>query len=174
MVDDLKRAPDDNPTVGIILCTHKDASVVRYSVLHENEHLFASKFKLVLPSEEELRAELTGNVPHWKSNANISLPKPENSRRHRVAYAPPHLPFLARRDGSADESGRVRTKWTSFPLRFGTLRSICAHDPAHCSNTLGAEAKNLPHLFGGGYRIANDVGTHRSGVNALVRRRRTV
>ena len=45
-------------TVGIILCTHKDASVVRYSVLHENEHLFASKYKLVLPSEEELRAEL--------------------------------------------------------------------------------------------------------------------
>ena len=58
MVDDLKRAPDDNPTVGIILCTHKDASVVRYSVLHENEHLFASKYKLILPSEEELRAEL--------------------------------------------------------------------------------------------------------------------
>ena len=58
MVDALKRAPDDNPTVGIILCTHKDASVVRYSVLHENEHLFASKYKLILPSEEELRAEL--------------------------------------------------------------------------------------------------------------------
>jgi predicted nuclease of restriction endonuclease-like (RecB) superfamily len=58
MVDDLKRSPDDNPTVGIILCTHKDASVVRYSVLHENEQLFASKYKLVLPSEEELRAEL--------------------------------------------------------------------------------------------------------------------
>lgn len=58
IVDDLKRAPDDNPTVGIILCTHKDASVVRYSVLHENEHLFASKYKLVLPSEDELRAEL--------------------------------------------------------------------------------------------------------------------
>jgi predicted nuclease of restriction endonuclease-like (RecB) superfamily len=58
MMDDLKRGPDDNPTVGIILCTHKDASVVRYSVLHENEQLFASKYKLVLPSEEELRAEL--------------------------------------------------------------------------------------------------------------------
>lgn len=58
MVDDLKRAPDDNPTVGIILCTQKDASVVRYSVLHENEQIFASRYKLVLPSEEELRAEL--------------------------------------------------------------------------------------------------------------------
>ncbi len=37
MVDDLKRSPEENPTVGIILCTDKDASVVRYSVLHENE-----------------------------------------------------------------------------------------------------------------------------------------
>ncbi len=58
MYDDLKRGPDDNPTVGIILCAQKDASVVRYSVLHGNEQLFASKYKLVLPSEEELRVEL--------------------------------------------------------------------------------------------------------------------
>jgi predicted nuclease of restriction endonuclease-like (RecB) superfamily len=58
MMDDLIRGTDDNPTVGIILCTQKDASVVRYSVLHENEQMFASRYKLVLPSEEELRAEL--------------------------------------------------------------------------------------------------------------------
>ena len=58
MYDDLKRGPDDNPTVGIILCAKKDASVVRYSVLHGNEQLFATKYKLVLPSEDELRAEL--------------------------------------------------------------------------------------------------------------------
>ncbi len=58
MVDDLKPAPDDNPTVGIILCAGKDTSVVRYSVLHDNEQLFASKYKLVQPSEDELRAEL--------------------------------------------------------------------------------------------------------------------
>ena len=58
MVDALKRAPDDNPTVGINLCAGKDTSVVRYSVLHENEQLFTSKYKLVLPSEDELRAEL--------------------------------------------------------------------------------------------------------------------
>lgn len=58
MYDDQKAGPDDNPTAGIILCGKKDASMVRYSVLHENEQLFASKYKLVLPSEEELRAEL--------------------------------------------------------------------------------------------------------------------
>ncbi|MDD3926954.1 MAG: PDDEXK nuclease domain-containing protein [bacterium] len=58
LYDDLKRGSDDNPTVGIILCAQKDVSVVRYSVLHENEQLFASKYKLVLPTEDELRAEL--------------------------------------------------------------------------------------------------------------------
>jgi len=58
MYDDLKRGAEDNPTVGIILCATKDTSVVRYSVLHENEQLFASKYRLVLPTEDELRAEL--------------------------------------------------------------------------------------------------------------------
>ncbi|MDD4928975.1 MAG: PDDEXK nuclease domain-containing protein [Gallionella sp.] len=58
MYDDLKRGEQDNPTVGIILCATRDASVVRYSVLHENEQLFASKYRLVLPTEDELRAEL--------------------------------------------------------------------------------------------------------------------
>jgi predicted nuclease of restriction endonuclease-like (RecB) superfamily len=58
MYDDLRRGHQDNPTVGIILCARKDKSIVRYSVLQGNEHLFATKYKLVLPSEEELRAEL--------------------------------------------------------------------------------------------------------------------
>lgn len=58
MYDDRRRGPDDNPTVGIILCAQKDKSVVRYSVLHGHEQLFATRYKLVLPSEEELRAEL--------------------------------------------------------------------------------------------------------------------
>ena len=58
LYDDQRRSPDDGPTVGIILCAHKDHTVVRYSVLHGNEQLFATKYKLILPSEEELRAEL--------------------------------------------------------------------------------------------------------------------
>jgi predicted nuclease of restriction endonuclease-like (RecB) superfamily len=58
MFDDLKRGPEDNPTVGIILCAAKDASLVRYSVLKDNQQLFASRYKLILPSEEELRLEL--------------------------------------------------------------------------------------------------------------------
>ncbi|RXK82715.1 DUF1016 domain-containing protein [Chlorobaculum sp. 24CR] len=58
MYDDLKRGEGDNPTVGILLCEHKDHSVVRYSVLHESAQLFATRYRLVLPSEEELRAEI--------------------------------------------------------------------------------------------------------------------
>ena len=58
MFDDLKRNPDDNPTVGIILCESKDETVVRYSVLHGSEQLFASKYRLVLPTEQELAEEI--------------------------------------------------------------------------------------------------------------------
>ena len=60
MMDHLKRTADDNPTLGINLCTQKDATVVRNSVLHENQQIFASGYKLVLPSEEELRRTRAG------------------------------------------------------------------------------------------------------------------
>lgn len=58
MFDDLKRQKDDNPTIGLILCTQKDETVVKYSVLKESEQLFATKYRLVLPTEEELKIEL--------------------------------------------------------------------------------------------------------------------
>ena len=58
MYDELKRSEDDNPTIGIVLCADTDEDVARYSVLHGNEQLFASKYKLYLPTEEELRAEI--------------------------------------------------------------------------------------------------------------------
>ena len=44
--------------MGIVLCTDTDEDIAKYSVLHENEQLFASKYKLYLPTEEELRAEI--------------------------------------------------------------------------------------------------------------------
>ena len=58
MYDELRRGEGDNPTVGILLCGGKDKSVARYSVLNGSEQLFASKYRLILPSEEELRLEL--------------------------------------------------------------------------------------------------------------------
>ncbi|MEI6385348.1 MAG: PDDEXK nuclease domain-containing protein [Spirochaetota bacterium] len=54
MYEDLKKGADDNPTIGIILCTEKDETVVKYSVLAESKNLFASKYLLYLPKEEEL------------------------------------------------------------------------------------------------------------------------
>jgi predicted nuclease of restriction endonuclease-like (RecB) superfamily len=58
MFDDLKRGPDDNPTIGLILCTDKDETIVQYSVLKGSEQLFASKYRTLLPTEAELIAEL--------------------------------------------------------------------------------------------------------------------
>jgi predicted nuclease of restriction endonuclease-like (RecB) superfamily len=58
LFEDKVKTPEDNPTVGLILCTAKDRTVVQYSVLNENRQLFASKYQLYLPSEEELRQEL--------------------------------------------------------------------------------------------------------------------
>lgn len=46
------------PTLDLILCSEKNESMVTYSVLNENQQLFASKYKLYIPTEEELKAEL--------------------------------------------------------------------------------------------------------------------
>jgi len=54
MFDTLKRVENDNPTIGIILCAEKDETIVKYSILKENKQLFASKYKTVLPTEDEL------------------------------------------------------------------------------------------------------------------------
>lgn len=61
MFDDLKRREDDNPTIGIIFCTDKDETIVKYSVLHESQQIFASKYMTVLPTVEELQKELERN-----------------------------------------------------------------------------------------------------------------
>ena len=58
MYDELKRREDDNPTIGILLCTDTDEDIARFSILHGNEQLFATKYKVYLPTEEELRSEI--------------------------------------------------------------------------------------------------------------------
>ena len=58
MYDELKKSKDDNPTIGILLCTDTDADVARYSVLQGNEQLFTTKYKTYLPTEEQLKAEI--------------------------------------------------------------------------------------------------------------------
>ncbi len=58
MHDDFMKNTDDNPTLGIVLCSETDEDIAKYSILHGNEQLFASKYKLYLPSDEELRLEI--------------------------------------------------------------------------------------------------------------------
>ena len=58
MYDELKRTEGDNPTIGIVLCSETDEDIARYSMLKGNEQLFATKYKLYLPTEEELRKEI--------------------------------------------------------------------------------------------------------------------
>ncbi len=58
MYDERQRGKDDNPTIGILLCDDTDEDIARYSVLHDNDHLFMAKYMLYLPSPEQLRAEI--------------------------------------------------------------------------------------------------------------------
>ena len=62
MYDDLEKSKDDNPTIGIILCTDKDETIVKYSHINDKDNLFVSKYQLYLPSEEELKEELEKDI----------------------------------------------------------------------------------------------------------------
>ncbi|MBD1558037.1 DUF1016 domain-containing protein [Vibrio sp. S9_S30] len=64
MYEEKKRQKDDNPTIGLILCTENNHTVAKYSVLNDSEHLFASKYMLELPTEEELRQQLEKERQH--------------------------------------------------------------------------------------------------------------
>jgi predicted nuclease of restriction endonuclease-like (RecB) superfamily len=58
MFDELVATDSDNPTIGLILCTEKNEAVAKYSVLKDRKQIFASKYMLYLPTEEELRREI--------------------------------------------------------------------------------------------------------------------
>ena len=58
MYDELKCQEGDNPTLGILLCSETDEDIARYSVLHDNDRLFMSKYLTYLPTKERLRAEI--------------------------------------------------------------------------------------------------------------------
>lgn len=76
LYDDQRRSEGDNPTVGILLCGSKDQSVVRYSVLNDSAHLFATKYRLVLPTEEELKRELDRDREEIEARRAL---KPDNA-----------------------------------------------------------------------------------------------
>ncbi len=58
MYDELRKVPDDNPTLGIVLCTETDKDVAHFSVLNGSDQLFAAKYLTYLPTQEQLREEI--------------------------------------------------------------------------------------------------------------------
>ena len=58
LYDEQRKGSDDNPTIGLVLCSEKSEAVVKYSVLAEQKQLFAAKYLPYLPSEDELKREL--------------------------------------------------------------------------------------------------------------------
>ncbi len=62
------RTETDNPTIGIVLCTERDNTIVKYSVMNDSNQLFASKYKLYLPTEEELINELETSRKQIENN----------------------------------------------------------------------------------------------------------
>jgi predicted nuclease of restriction endonuclease-like (RecB) superfamily len=67
MFDDFKKPEGDNPTIGILLCTEKSETVVKYSIMKDIPQLFASKYKLYIPTEQQLIAE----IEHQKAMLNL-------------------------------------------------------------------------------------------------------
>ena len=59
---------EDNPTIGIILCSDKKDTIVKYSVLNDNKNLFASKYQLYLPTEKELALEIEKQKAEFNDN----------------------------------------------------------------------------------------------------------
>ncbi len=69
--EDNLRASTDNPTIGIILCSEKNETIVKYSILKESKQLFTSKYKLYLPTEKEFKKELETEILQFKLKNNI-------------------------------------------------------------------------------------------------------
>lgn len=75
MYDDLKKQENDNPTIGLLLCTETDRTIIKYSVLNDNKNLFASKYVNYLPSEEELINEIERQKVLFKINSKEEILK---------------------------------------------------------------------------------------------------
>ena len=58
MYNDIKKQENDQPTIGILLCTETDKTIAKYSVLSDNKQLFATKYMPFLPTEQELVEEI--------------------------------------------------------------------------------------------------------------------
>ncbi|HWW38422.1 PDDEXK nuclease domain-containing protein [Pedobacter sp.] len=69
--EDQVRQENDNPTIGLILCAEKNKALAKYSLLNDNKHVFASRYKTYLPSEEELQREITREISQAELEAGL-------------------------------------------------------------------------------------------------------
>ena len=76
LYDEQHKGDDDNPTIGLVLCSEKSEAVVKYSVLADKKQLFSAKYLPYLPTEEELKQELerehANAIQHLSNNSNKS------------------------------------------------------------------------------------------------------
>ena len=77
MYDERVKRKDDNPTIGILLCSETDNDIARYSVLHDNNQLYASKYMTYMPTEEELRNEIEQQKEFFRLQHNGKNDKEE-------------------------------------------------------------------------------------------------
>ena len=56
--DRYEKTSEENKTIGILLCSETSEDIARYSVLHDNDHLFMSKYLTYLPTKEQLKIEI--------------------------------------------------------------------------------------------------------------------
>ncbi|MBI2335355.1 MAG: DUF1016 domain-containing protein [Deltaproteobacteria bacterium] len=82
MFDERYRTEGDNPSIGLILCTKKNETIAHYSILKDSKQLFASKYMLYLPTEEELRQEINRERRLIESRS-IPLPKKVLAKRNK-------------------------------------------------------------------------------------------
>ena len=75
MYDERVRGEGDNPTIGIVLCSETDEDIARYSVLHDNDRLFASKYMLYMPTEKELREEIERQKEFYRLQHETDKPQ---------------------------------------------------------------------------------------------------
>jgi hypothetical protein len=67
--------PDDNPTIGLVLCSEKNDAVVRYVLADKSEQIFASRYQFALPSEADLRAEIRRELEQFERDVPARVAK---------------------------------------------------------------------------------------------------
>ena len=106
MYDELMKQPDDNPTIGIVLCSETDQAIARYSILKGNEQLFAVKYKTYLPDEETLRREIEAQKELYRlqvqdTTAIEALMSPVQPKRKLSS---------AYKNGSSNKNGKTKRR----------------------------------------------------------------